>query len=62
MSEENVEFAYPATEAFRRRDLDGFLAVMAEEVRADPCWPRSRVATGAAMESAAGWKAFWTAS
>ena len=36
MSEENVELTYRAAETFNRRDLDGFLALLAEDVRADP--------------------------
>ena len=36
MSHENVELAYRALDSFNRRDLDGFLAVQAENVRADP--------------------------
>ncbi len=36
MSQENVELAYRALDSFNRRDLDGFLAVQAENVRADP--------------------------
>lgn len=36
MSEENVELAYRAIELANSRDLDGLLALMAEDVRADP--------------------------
>ena len=36
MSEENVELTHRAAETFNRRDLDGFLALLAEDVRADP--------------------------
>ena len=32
MSEENVELAYRALDSFNRKDLDGFLAVQAENV------------------------------
>jgi ketosteroid isomerase-like protein len=36
MSEENVELAQRASEMFNRRDLHGFLALMAEDVRFEP--------------------------
>jgi ketosteroid isomerase-like protein len=36
MSQENVELTYRAFEMFNRRDLDGFLALMAEDVRVVP--------------------------
>ena len=36
MSEENVELAQRASEMFNRRDLHGFLALMAEDVRFQP--------------------------
>jgi ketosteroid isomerase-like protein len=36
MSEENVELAYRAVDMFNRRDLDGFLAMLATDVRGDP--------------------------
>ena len=36
MSHENVELAHRALDSFNRRDSDGFLAVQAENVRADP--------------------------
>ena len=34
MSQENVELAYRAYDAVNRRDLDGFLALMDDEVKA----------------------------
>jgi ketosteroid isomerase-like protein len=36
MSEENVELARRASEAFNRRDVDGFLALMAKDVTFQP--------------------------
>jgi hypothetical protein len=54
MSEENVELAYRALDSFNRRDLDGFLAVQAENVRADPRLAAVEAATTATMESDAG--------
>ena len=36
MSQENVEVAHRTVEAFNRRDLDAFLALMDEEVEAVP--------------------------
>jgi ketosteroid isomerase-like protein len=36
MSQENVELAYRAIDMFNRRNLDGFLALNAKDVRADP--------------------------
>jgi hypothetical protein len=42
MSEENVELAQRASEMFNRRDLHGFLALMAKDVRFQPqMGPRS---------------------
>jgi ketosteroid isomerase-like protein len=35
MSQENVELYYRAVDAFNRRDLDGFLALMDEQVQSD---------------------------
>jgi ketosteroid isomerase-like protein len=35
MSQENVDFTYRAFDMVDRRDLDGFLALMAEDVRAE---------------------------
>jgi hypothetical protein len=35
MSQESIELTYRAYEMFNRRDLEGFLALMAEDVRAD---------------------------
>jgi ketosteroid isomerase-like protein len=34
MSQENVELGYRVFDAFNRRDLDGFLALMDEDVEA----------------------------
>jgi ketosteroid isomerase-like protein len=36
MSQENVELVYRAADAIGRRDLEGLLALMAADVRADP--------------------------
>jgi ketosteroid isomerase-like protein len=36
MSQENVKLTYGAIDMINRRDLDGFLALMAEDVKADP--------------------------
>lgn len=36
MPHENVELAYGTFDAFNRRDLDAFLGLMAENVRAEP--------------------------
>jgi ketosteroid isomerase-like protein len=42
MSEENIELAQRASEMFNRRDLHGFLALMAEDVKFQPqMGPRS---------------------
>lgn len=36
MSEENIALAYRAVDMLNRRDLDGLLALMAEDVEAEP--------------------------
>ena len=36
MSQENVELTYRVADAINRRDLDGFLALMAKDVRSHP--------------------------
>ena len=48
MSEENVEIAQKAMEAFNRRDRDAWLALNDPEVefRADPEWPESETVGG----------------
>jgi hypothetical protein len=48
MSEENVELAWTAMEAFNRRDRDTWLALNDPELefRADPEWPESGTVTG----------------
>lgn len=42
MSQENVELAYRASDCVSRGDLDGFLALMAEDVRLQPQLARAR--------------------
>ena len=48
MSEENVEIARTAMEAFNRRDRDAWLALHDQELefRADPEWPESGTVHG----------------
>ncbi len=48
MSEENVEIAWTAMEAFNRRDRDAWLALHDPEAefRADPEWPESGTVVG----------------
>jgi hypothetical protein len=36
MSEENVELVYQCVESLSRKDLDGFLALLADDVRVQP--------------------------
>jgi ketosteroid isomerase-like protein len=57
MSEENVELVRRAYDAFNRRDLDGFLALMDPDVEAEP---RTLGIEGGSYKGRDGMRRWWT--